>query len=48
MGSDTFSIPNEVRPHCAGGRVTDASLPYAISCHLPPEAATCHLNGYLA
>ena len=26
-GSDTFSIPNEVRPHCACGRVADASLP---------------------
>ena len=28
-GSDTFRIPNEVRPHCAGGRVADAPLPEA-------------------
>ena len=44
MGSDTFSIPNEVRPHCAGGRVADAYLPNTISCHPPPGAATCHLE----
>ena len=29
MGSDTFSIPNEVRPHRVGGRLGEPSLPEA-------------------